>query len=441
MDVPEWFRNTKCKRNLHPTEALIVTTPRTVPYLQTAQGAGETCPAVKHLCLPKLSNLVVFLILCAGRHPLGSIIPALRWLHARAGDVQQQAPIESAVRPWTPGAHPKPRHPSRPATCSLEASGNLGLGLSASLPLSVSTYYQGLFGLLPSSLQIFSLDSRSIIEHHLRPTEKMDPTEQPPPPPAAPPSSTPDAPDSETMEQIRQRRLAKLGGPPGSRTPGAGSPRSGTPSAPEGGSSRPTENKTTPSEAGKPAPVDNNRPQINISPAPAATPQSTGSASSSRPGITNDIDSRTKRRASDIDGPSVSAPPRKQPVAAQETIEDYADRVLSAIFRFTVDPNRTTDAHGHKLHFLSNLSQELADEGLPLKLPADRLDEAILEAATAVPPQRPVFEYLLPCWKRLVKTLKVFRGPAPDKEALLKEARRLCFSNCIFSLTVPELFG
>lgn len=128
-------------------------------------------------------------------------------------------------------------------------------------------------------------------------------------------------------------------------------------------------------------------------------------------------------------------------MAAQETIEDYADRVLSAIFRFTVDPNRTTDAHGHKLQFLPNLSQELADEGLPLKVPADRLDEAILEAATAVPEQRPVFEYLLPCWKRLVKTLKVFRGPAPDKEALLKEARRLCFSNCIFALTVPELFG
>lgn len=269
----------------------------------------------------------------------------------------------------------------------------------------------------------------------------MDPTEQPPPPPSAPPSSTPDAPDSETMEQIRQRRLAKLGGPPGSGAPAAGFPRAGTPSAPGGGSSRSTENKTPPSEAGTPAPVDNNRPKINISSAPATTPQSTGSANSSRPGITNDTDSRTKRRASDIDGPSASAPPRKQPVAVQETIEDYADRVLSAIFRFTVDPNRIADAYGHRLHFLPNLSQELTDEGLPLKLPADRLDEAIMEAATAVPHQRPVFEYLLPCWKRLVKTLKAFRGPAPDKEALLKEARRLCFSNCIFALTVPELFG
>lgn len=91
--------------------------------------------------------------------------------------------------------------------------------------------------------------------------------------------------------------------------------------------------------------------------------------------------------------------------------------------------------------FLPGLSSELAEENAPLKLSVTRLEEAIVEAASAVPVDRPLFEYLLPCWKRVVKTLKMLRGPAPQKEALLKEARRLCFSNCIFALTVPELFG
>lgn len=262
----------------------------------------------------------------------------------------------------------------------------------------------------------------------------MDPNEQPPP------VSTPDAPDRQTMEAIRQRRLAKLGGPSGTGTPTAGSPSTETPPtlAP---ASNTAEDKTVTKEAEKPAPTDT-RPKINISPAPSATPQSAGSASSSRPGITtNSTDSRAKRRASDIDGPSATAPPpRKHTPAAPETIEDYADRMLSAIFRVSVDASRTTDAHGHKLTFLPNLSGDLAEEGTPLKLSVGRLEEAIMEAATAFPRGRPLFDYLLPCWKRVVRTLKLFRGPAPEKEALLREARRLCFSNCIFALTVPELF-
>lgn len=148
-----------------------------------------------------------------------------------------------------------------------------------------------------------------------------------------------------------------------------------------------------------------------------------------------------KRRASEVDGPAATAPPRKQTPHREETIEDYADRVLGAIFRVTVDPSRTTDGNGHKLMFLPNLSQELTDEGAPLRLDAGRLEQIIMEAATEVEHDRPLFDYLLPCWKRVVRTLKVLRGPAPQKEALLKEARRLCFSNCIFALTMPELFG
>ncbi|KAL2263711.1 hypothetical protein VTK26DRAFT_5467 [Humicola hyalothermophila] len=235
----------------------------------------------------------------------------------------------------------------------------------------------------------------------------MDPKE-----PSGPPA-TPDAPDRETMEQIRLRRLAKLGG----STSGAGSSRGGTP--PISGSSASKESEGKP-ETKAPLPAEP-RPKINTSPAPSATPQSGGSESSSRA--------------------ASAAPPRKQVPLREESIDDYADRVLSSIFRVTLDPSRTTDNYGHKLQYLSNLSEELANDGAPLKLTVGRLEEAIMEAATAVPHDRPLLDYLLPCWKRVVRTIKMLRGPAPEKEALLKEARRLCFSNCIFALTVPELFS
>ncbi|KAK4141167.1 ubiquitin elongating factor core-domain-containing protein [Dichotomopilus funicola] len=290
----------------------------------------------------------------------------------------------------------------------------------------------------------------------------MDPNEEPP---SAPPASTPDAPDQETMAQIRQRRLAKLGGPSSSSVPRAGSPATETP--PTSSTPQPS---TTPSQ---PTPAEN-RARINMTSSSSATPSTPKPLS--RPGSTpattttsnnnnnnnNSAISRGKRQASDAAGSPASAPPKKQTnaTATPESIEDYADRVLTSIFRITVDPNRTTDGQGHNLTFLPNLSAELAAEadeegqqqqqeggtgqeglGRGLKLSVGRLEEAIMEAATAVPHERPLFEYLLPCWKRVVRILKLFRGPAPEKEALLKEARRLCFSNCIFALTVPELFS
>lgn len=255
----------------------------------------------------------------------------------------------------------------------------------------------------------------------------MDPNEQPPPPAQL----TPDAPDQETMEQIRRRRMEKLGRSSGTPAPAStSSPKPETPTAPS--------NTTTPGRATEKSPANDSRLTINISPASAITPKSAGSAGST-PGSS---DSRAKRRATSVDGPSASAPPRKQtPTSAQETIDDYADRVLSAVFRFTVDPNRTADSQGNRFIFLQNLSSELAAEEAPLKLSVDRLDEAIQELASALPHDRPLFEYLLPCWKRVVRAIKLLRNPTPEKDALLKEAKRLCFSNCLFAVTVPELFG
>jgi ubiquitin conjugation factor E4 B len=74
-------------------------------------------------------------------------------------------------------------------------------------------------------------------------------------------------------------------------------------------------------------------------------------------------------------------------------------------------------------------------------LTKERLDSAILEAASSIPHNRSVLDYLLPCWKRVTKALKGLRGYANAKDAILKEAKRLCMSNCIFAAEVPELFG
>jgi ubiquitin conjugation factor E4 B len=124
----------------------------------------------------------------------------------------------------------------------------------------------------------------------------------------------------------------------------------------------------------------------------------------------------------------------------EESLGDFADRVLSHIFRVTVDPSRLVDAHGHKLTFLPGVSQELQDTGEPLKLNANVLDSAILEAATAWPQEKPLLNYLLPCWKRAVRALGSVRDNAKQKREVLEEAKRLCMSNCLFALTIPDLF-
>ncbi|KAK4451827.1 ubiquitin conjugation factor E4 [Podospora aff. communis PSN243] len=244
----------------------------------------------------------------------------------------------------------------------------------------------------------------------------MDPAEQPP--------ATPDAPDRETMEAIRRRRMERLGGPAASPTSAGASPKAeGAEDARPAPSSSSSAEKV--SEGKKPSPVA--RPKINVS--PAAASQGTGIMSASR-----------KRPVTEVDTPSAT-PPRKQHPQKEEPIEDYADRILMNIFKITVDPSRETDSTGNRLTYLPNLAQELADEDAPLKLSVDRLEEAIMEAATAWPAEKPLFDYLLPCWKRAIRAFRLLRGPAPQKEEILKEARRLCFSDCIFAVTMPELFS
>jgi ubiquitin conjugation factor E4 B len=98
------------------------------------------------------------------------------------------------------------------------------------------------------------------------------------------------------------------------------------------------------------------------------------------------------------------------------------------------------DSSGHKLIYLENLRRELEEENAPIRLSTDRLDSALLEACSSIPHNRSILDYLLPCWKRILKAQKGLRGHANSRDTILKEAKRLCMSNSIFAVEVPELF-
>ena len=157
-----------------------------------------------------------------------------------------------------------------------------------------------------------------------------------------------------------------------------------------------------------------------------------------------------KRSALPIDSASdnTSAPPPKKlqtgPGGKEEKLEDWSDRVLSDIFRVTLDETRSAESRGSsaKLTYLPELRSELEQSNEPLKLTASSIDVAILEAARYVPTGQALLDYLLPCWKRITRALKfASRRPNPQQDDVLSEAKRLCMSNCIFAVTMPEYFG
>ena len=151
-----------------------------------------------------------------------------------------------------------------------------------------------------------------------------------------------------------------------------------------------------------------------------------------------------KRQRAKSDGqasPQPNPSKKQAPASVGESIEAYEHTTLGSIFRITLDPNRTVDSSNHKLIYLRNLRQELEDEQAPIMLTKERLDSAILEAASAIPHNKGVLDYLIPCWKRVMRALKSLRGYASGKDVILKEAKRLCMSNCVFAVEMPEFFG
>lgn len=239
-------------------------------------------------------------------------------------------------------------------------------------------------------------------------------------------------------EQMRARRLAKLGG---SATPStsasAASAEGSKPETKENKSPKTTNNKpsgASPSQTGEHKPV----PGADS----AARPPTAAAPASSRP-------NPVPARPTDSENPETQGRPQK--IQKQESFEDWADKTISFFFRITLDPSRKTDASGHPLTYLRNVAGELleneADAGTEsrrLLLSRDILDGALLEAASAFSQDKPLLDYLLPCWKRIVRFSKspaAQRDLQPEKLDLYKEARRLCMSNALFALTVPDLFG
>jgi len=116
------------------------------------------------------------------------------------------------------------------------------------------------------------------------------------------------------------------------------------------------------------------------------------------------------------------------------------NRVLSGIFKCTVDPHNMVGSGGQKLIFLPNLNADLNEAGAPLKLSTETLDQAILEAASSTPHDKPLMDYLLPCWKRAVRAASTSKTPSGPRHEAYDEAKRLALSYCLFSFTLPDLF-
>jgi ubiquitin conjugation factor E4 B len=115
--------------------------------------------------------------------------------------------------------------------------------------------------------------------------------------------------------------------------------------------------------------------------------------------------------------------------------------VLSQIFRITVNPHQMASSGGQRLIFLPGLNEELNEAREPLKITTANLDQAVLEAASSLPQEKPLMDFLLPCWKRAVKAASSSRFPTGPKHEVHEESKRLALSHCLFSLTLPDLYG
>lgn len=126
-----------------------------------------------------------------------------------------------------------------------------------------------------------------------------------------------------------------------------------------------------------------------------------------------------------------------------ETSEQWEDRALGNLFKFSLDQDHRLDSHGNSITFLNSTRQELDETNEPIRLSTGLLDQAILETASNLKQGTTLLDYLLGCWKRVNRQYKLLRkaGEQDPKFMVVKEARRLCMSYCIFAVTMPDMFG
>ncbi|EGX88923.1 ubiquitin conjugation factor E4 [Cordyceps militaris CM01] len=269
----------------------------------------------------------------------------------------------------------------------------------------------------------------------------MDPNDQP--------YGGNEAPDKEKMDQIRARRLAKLGAPKPQPDNGGSNSTAGGEASPKSAAAD-TASSSSAAAASKT--------KINIT--PAAPTARSGSNPFTQMGLDNKpsdskgpagsgrTTSPRKRSLQEIDDGSTAAtvappPPRKQPAPqTAESDELYTHRVLTNVFRVSVDPHHMSSPHaaGVRLTFLPGLNEELNAAGESLRLSTATLDQAIIEACSSWPEDKPLLNYLLPCWKRAVKQAAQ-KTSSVTRHRVHEEAKRLCMSNCLFAITMPDLYG
>jgi ubiquitin conjugation factor E4 B len=228
-------------------------------------------------------------------------------------------------------------------------------------------------------------------------------------------------------------------------------PQKGQASGDNNGEPAPSSRSSTPAAPGASEAVPN--PKITIRPSNQPSPASSenpftklgahSANGASTPSVRTSSDAGSLKRLrteSDEQKPTDSPAPKTHKTPLDVDINTYESKILGHIFRITLEPHHRVDASGHKLIHLPNLKHELEEENAPIRLSTDRLDSALLEACSSIPHNRSVLDYLLPCWKRVVKAQKGLKGYTNGRDNVLKEAKRLCMSNCAFAVEVPELF-
>lgn len=123
--------------------------------------------------------------------------------------------------------------------------------------------------------------------------------------------------------------------------------------------------------------------------------------------------------------------------------EEWESKILSSIFRVTLDSDHRQDSQSHRLRFLKDTRADIEASGDEIRLSTGILDQALLEAASNLGKHDMALDYLLPCWKRISAEYKRLRraGDKDEKFTIVEEARRLCFSYCVFAITMPDMFG
>ncbi|RMZ77527.1 hypothetical protein DV737_g4315, partial [Chaetothyriales sp. CBS 132003] len=176
-----------------------------------------------------------------------------------------------------------------------------------------------------------------------------------------------------------------------------------------------------------------------VPPAVPPTSSSIGPARLSSPPPATGVSVTPQKR--EMNGVNKASRPSTRPT---ESMEQFEDRSLCAAFRLTLDPDKAKDAGGNSLYALPDLRHELEAEGKDVRLSVDVLEQAIIEAARALEPAKTTpHDWLFASWKRINRQSRLLkdRSAGNARWAVLQEARRLCLSWCIFSVTLPDMFG